>query len=163
MNEDQFSAMLAIIVPLVIEKITQNSNVDDDKAISRFYQSKLYQELSDEIYDRFVGIVADSRDMSDADVRALADGRIYSAQQGVENGLVDGIMTQEEFDDHLRELLGDDISFYHQTYEQETTSLIWEFLNNAVNAIRANGDEVTASLQAIDEMTYDEPMLIYEP
>lgn len=126
-------------------------------------QTAIYQELSDEIYDRFVGIVADSRDMSDADVRALADGRIYSAQQGVDNGLVDDIMTQEEFDDHLRELLGDDISFYHQTYEQETTSLIWEFLNNAVSAIRANGDEVTASLQAIDEMTYDEPMLIYEP
>lgn len=126
-------------------------------------QIAIYQELSDEIYDRFVGIVADSRDMSDADVRALADGRIYSAQQGVDNGLIDGIMTQEEFDDHLRELLGDDISFYHQTYEQETTSLIWEFLNNAVSAIRASGDEVTASLQAIDEMTYDEPMLIYEP
>lgn len=126
-------------------------------------QITIYQELSDEIYDRFVGIVADSRDMSDADVSALADGRIYSAQQGVDNGLVDDIMTQEEFDDHLRELLGDDISFYHQTYEQETTSLIWEFLNNAVSAIRANGDEVTANLQAIDEMTYDEPMLIYEP
>lgn len=26
----------------------KNSNVDDEKAISRFYQSKLYQELSDE-------------------------------------------------------------------------------------------------------------------
>ena len=40
MNEDQFSAMLAIIVPPIIEQITKNSNVDDEKAISRFYQSK---------------------------------------------------------------------------------------------------------------------------
>ncbi len=48
MNEDQFSAMLAVIVPPVIEKITQNSNMDDVTAISRFYQSGLYQELSDE-------------------------------------------------------------------------------------------------------------------
>ena len=48
MNEDQFSAMLAIIVPPIIEQITKNSNVDDEKAISRFYQSKLYEELSDE-------------------------------------------------------------------------------------------------------------------
>ena len=57
MNEDQFSAMpigliaiaaLAVIVLLIIEQITKNSNVDDEKAISRFYQSKLYQELSDE-------------------------------------------------------------------------------------------------------------------
>ena len=38
MNEDQFSAMLAIIVPPIIEQITKNSNVDDEKAISRFYQ-----------------------------------------------------------------------------------------------------------------------------
>ena len=33
MNEDQFSAMLAIIVPPIIEQITKNSNVDDEKAI----------------------------------------------------------------------------------------------------------------------------------
>lgn len=48
MNEDQFSAMLAIIVPPIIDKITQNSNVGEEVAISRFYQSKLYQELSQE-------------------------------------------------------------------------------------------------------------------
>ncbi len=48
MNDDQFSAMLAVIVPPVIEKIIQNSKVDDVTAISRFYQSGLYQELSDE-------------------------------------------------------------------------------------------------------------------
>ena len=48
MNRDQFSAMLAIIVPPIIELITKNSNVDDAKVISRFYQSKLYQELADE-------------------------------------------------------------------------------------------------------------------
>ena len=48
MNEDQFNAMLAIIVPPIIEQIIKNSNVDDEKVISRFYQSKLYQELADE-------------------------------------------------------------------------------------------------------------------
>ena len=48
MNEEQFCAMLTMIVPPIINQITKNSNVDDDKAISHFYQSKLYQELSDE-------------------------------------------------------------------------------------------------------------------
>lgn len=48
MNEDQFSAMLAIIVPPIIEQIIKNSNMDNEKVISRFYQSKLYQELADE-------------------------------------------------------------------------------------------------------------------
>ena len=35
MNENQFNAMLAIIVPPIIEQITKNSNVDDNKAIYR--------------------------------------------------------------------------------------------------------------------------------
>ena len=48
MNENQFNAMLAIIVPHIIELIIKNSNLDTDKAISLFYKSKLYQELSDE-------------------------------------------------------------------------------------------------------------------
>ena len=48
MNDDQFSAILSIIVPLIIDQITQNSNVDDEKAISKFYCSKLYEELSNE-------------------------------------------------------------------------------------------------------------------
>ena len=48
MNEDQFSAMLAIIVPPIIEQITKSSNIADEQAISLFYRSKLYHELSDE-------------------------------------------------------------------------------------------------------------------
>ena len=48
MSEDQFSAMLAIIVPPIIEEIAKNSNVDVEQIIPKFYQSKLYQELSDE-------------------------------------------------------------------------------------------------------------------
>ncbi len=48
MSDDQFSAMLAVIVPPVIEKITENCDMDDVTAIFNFYQSRLYQELSDE-------------------------------------------------------------------------------------------------------------------
>ena len=36
MNDNQFSAMLAIIVPPIIEQIIKNSNVDENKAISKF-------------------------------------------------------------------------------------------------------------------------------
>jgi hypothetical protein len=47
-NEDQFSALLAIIVPQIIDEISVNSNIDNEKVVIRFYQSKLYLELSDE-------------------------------------------------------------------------------------------------------------------
>lgn len=48
MNEDQYSAFLTLIVPQIIEEITKNSNINVEQVISRFYQSKLYAELSDE-------------------------------------------------------------------------------------------------------------------
>lgn len=48
MNEDQYSAFLALIVPQIIEEITKNSNIKVEQVISRFYQSGLYAELSDE-------------------------------------------------------------------------------------------------------------------
>lgn len=48
MNADQFSAMLTVIVPPIIEEITINTNLDVQTVISKFYKSKLYQELSEE-------------------------------------------------------------------------------------------------------------------
>lgn len=48
MNENQFSALLSIIVPQIIELVTKNSNITEEQAVSVFYKSKLYAELSDE-------------------------------------------------------------------------------------------------------------------
>lgn len=48
MNDNQHSAMLALIVPEIVGHIVENSNVSEKQAISRFYQSKVYQELADE-------------------------------------------------------------------------------------------------------------------
>ena len=45
----------------------------------------------DSAFGRFVKVVADGRDMSESEVRKLADGRIYDGSQAVENGLVDEI------------------------------------------------------------------------
>ena len=48
MNENQFSVLLAIIVPEITSLITKNSNITETQAISLFYRSKLYRELADE-------------------------------------------------------------------------------------------------------------------
>ncbi len=48
MNENQFSALLAVIVPQIIEQIIRNSNISEETAVFKFYKSKLYKELSDE-------------------------------------------------------------------------------------------------------------------
>ncbi len=54
-------------------------------------QKEIYQGLVDEAYEQFVEIVASGRNMSTKRVKSLADGRIYTAKQALENGLVDDI------------------------------------------------------------------------
>lgn len=48
MNENQFSTLLAVIVPQIIELIVKNSNITEAQAVSKFYKTKLYSELSEE-------------------------------------------------------------------------------------------------------------------
>ena len=52
---------------------------------------EVLQAFVDSMYGRFVKVVADGRKMNEADVRKLADGRIYDGAQALENGLVDDI------------------------------------------------------------------------
>lgn len=59
-------------------------------------QKEIFQSLVDEAYEQFVGIVADGRNMTVKEVKKLADGRIYTAQQALNNGLIDEIGTLED-------------------------------------------------------------------
>lgn len=57
----------------------------------------IMQSVIDEMYNKFTTIVAANRtDLSMEKVRELADGRIYTGQQALDNGLVDGIMYLDE-------------------------------------------------------------------
>ena len=58
-----------------------------------FYSSQREKELmekgTDDFYDRFLSIVAEGRGMSKEAVHEVAQGRIWSGEDGVKNGLVD--------------------------------------------------------------------------
>ncbi len=96
-------------------------------------QKAIFQALVDEAYEQFVNIVADGRGMSVDQVKVLADGRIYSAQQAAQNGLVDMVGTYEE-------AVSDMISTYNFTgvsiehFQPEVASdLSWLFGLNSGN------------------------------
>ncbi len=55
-------------------------------------QRAIMQSLADECYEQFTGIVAQRRNMELERVKAIADGRIYSASQALNNGLIDGVV-----------------------------------------------------------------------
>ena len=64
---------------------------------------KIYQEQNKEAYDRFVKAIAQGRNMSEDEVRKLADGRTYTGTQAVENKLVDKIGTEEDLINFIKE------------------------------------------------------------
>lgn len=56
----------------------------------------ILQGLIDNMYGRFVNVVATGRHMDEAKVRTLADGRIYDGEQAKANGLVDEVGFYED-------------------------------------------------------------------
>ena len=69
-------------------------------------QMAIYQEQVDEYYNKFVSIVAEGRGMSEEAVRGLADGRTYTAEQAIDNGLIDSISSFEDMQAAMSEELG---------------------------------------------------------
>ncbi len=54
-------------------------------------ERKIMQDLIDESYGFFVDVVAEGRNLEREEVISLADGRIYTATQAVNTGLIDGL------------------------------------------------------------------------
>lgn len=85
-------------------------------------QRQILQSLVDDSFDRFVAAVVKGRNLPEAKVRELADGRIYTANQALENKLIDEIGSLDDCINALQEekkILGNDI---HEIifYEQES-------------------------------------------
>ena len=65
---------------------------------------KVIQAVIDDVYGQFVEAVAAGRNMEEAAVRKLADGRIYSGRQALELGLVDELGTYHDAIQTLKKL-----------------------------------------------------------
>ncbi len=73
-------------------------------------ERKLFQEAIDSFHERFVNIIAENRDgLEVADVQKFADGRILTAEQAMENKLVDGIAYLDEVQKMIETDLGGEI------------------------------------------------------
>jgi len=54
-------------------------------------EKAILQGVIDDVYDQFISTISEDRHMKKSDVRALADGRIFSGRKAKELGLVDEI------------------------------------------------------------------------
>lgn len=84
-------------------------------------EREIFRNMVMDMYERFVTVVKAGRpNLSDEDVRRLADGRVYTAGQALDAGLVDRIASLREVTCGLRdelELRGVKLVTYHRPYE----------------------------------------------
>jgi protease-4 len=67
-------------------------------------ERELWRGILDQVYEDFVDVVAESRELSKETVRELADGSIYTGQQAKNLGLVDSVGTRQAAIDKAAEL-----------------------------------------------------------
>jgi protease-4 len=81
-------------------------------------EQRVFQGVIDEMYNRFLRVVMDGRKgLSPEKIRALADGRIYTAQQALESGLIDEIGYLSDAVELAQQLAGLDharVIMYHR-------------------------------------------------
>ena len=65
-----------------------------------------------QLYERFVGIVAEGRGLPVEVVRQLADGRVFTADDALKHKLVDSIGHEDEAIEQIKKLADGDVRIY---------------------------------------------------
>lgn len=99
-------------------------------------QHKILQEMVDESYEQFVSIVAEGRKMDINTVKPIADGRIYTAKQALDLGLIDNIDTYENMKNAMLDSVGEDVTIYTPQKEEN----IFASLFSKVESIKPKSD-----------------------
>ncbi len=121
-------------------------------------ERKILQDMIDSSYDEFVRIIAEGRGMSEAQVKKLADGRIYNGRQAKGVGLVDEFGYLEDVTAAMKKDLDlEDASVVRYTDELGFGSMF------SMTVQKAFGDKVDLSsiLQAVSQPNSPRLMYLY--
>ena len=118
-------------------------------------QKKILQSIADECYEQFTGIVAESRKMDIEIVKKLADGRVYTAKQALENNLIDGISTYDEayanFFEYICENFHITKSINEVYFEPEYKYSFADYFTSVFSQVKNNKTQSTfSSIEEID-------------
>ena len=136
--------MTGLYEKLGIRYVSIASGDFKDSSMLTDEQIAVFQEQVDEYYGKFVRIVAEGRDMPEEEVRTLADGRTYTAQQALENGLIDQISSYED----MKTVMSDELDvwdFYEPISEENVFASFFSELKELVPKSEAQILKETAS------------------
>lgn len=100
-------------------------------------QRQIMQGLVDESYEQFVDIVATGRNMKVEDVKPLADGRLYTAKQAKENGLIDEVSNFDDYELEFRKEVGGGSIVYEPSFTSDT---LFSSLFSAYKGVASKSD-----------------------
>ncbi|MCD8878888.1 signal peptide peptidase SppA [Staphylococcus kloosii] len=122
-------------------------------------EKNILQSMLKDSFDRFVNIVKDGRHMSEKKVRKLADGRVYSAQQAKENGLIDNIGYQNEAISALKK----DIHAKNaEVFEYSDSGNIFSTIFSAKSTVKQFRSDIKDIKSVITNDSKTKPMYLYE-
>lgn len=162
---------LASELGIETDSLTRGDNADMWSLAQPFTDAQLdrLETITSSLYDRFLDRVAEGRDLSRDSVEALAEGRVWTGSQAVENGLADALGGVDEALTLVRSSLDldpeDEIQIVHFP---ETPDLLDELLDmfnfNGMpwmeNRTQANAVPAALDLLGLDVGHYW-PLLIY--
>ncbi|EUJ23029.1 protease/peptidase [Listeria grandensis FSL F6-0971] len=120
-------------------------------------EKAIMQSMIDDSYAQFVKVVAEGRHMTEAQVRKIADGRIYDGRQAKANGLIDAFGYEENALDALKkeqDLKG------AQVFEYDSSSIgLASIFSSSVSQIVGQKSEAHQAVQLMNMM--EAPRLMY--
>lgn len=133
----------------------------DNKAMGSMYdplteeQIAIYQSIIDESYEQFTGIVADGRKMDINAVKKLADGRLYTAKQALENGLIDEICSYKDSLLSIQKETGlENCAVYEYEYYENVS--IYDMIFGAADSIirsKSENNELSTALEMAENFS----------
>ncbi len=128
-------------------------------------QLDIMQSICDECYDQFTSIVSTSRQMPLSEVRSLADGRIYTARQALENKLIDHIDSWENCLANFTEKVLEKPGIKIESYRKEKKQNIRDYLTGQISDLFMNqtAAQLGIPVKAMKEINQlsDGPMYMY--
>jgi len=118
-------------------------------------QRAVMQAMIDEYYDLFVELISTGRNMDESIVRGLADGRIYTARQALDLGLIDKIGNWSEALSDFERLTGAPAFYPNLTAD---ASFMGQLFAQAANFFSRNEREI--GLSGIDALPRGVPLAI---
>lgn len=145
--------MTGLYEKLGIRYVSITSGENKDSSQMTDSQVAIYQSQVDECYEKFVNIVAEGRGMSEDQVRKLADGRTYTAQQALDHGLIDEIALYDD----MKSAMSEEFGVYEFYAPEKETNLLTQLFS----AINKNTPKSEAQVLLETAETMESGVLMY--